>query len=454
MQQHFRMFAAYNKWANSRIYEAASELSADELERNTGAFFKSMMGTLNHLVVADRIWMKRFTGEGDAPTALDAIVHRDFAKLRAARGVEDERIIKWVGSLAAKDFAGRFTYTTVRHAHDLAAAGAGARPFLQPPDPPSRPGAYDPDGARQAQRVARPGAVPADRGRTGVCLSARLHACADGGALLRRLGATAGTTTPRPGHQPSCEIGTMRGAGAQFATVISTIVCDMLRHEGQDDHARTIGNATTSRSNIDPYRRDRDVRAGGLPEQHRRETWLRAAQLLGARLILRTRADRYQTLQPRPGAGANGDAQPSRCRDRSDEALHQRRRHSRRSAATLSRCATVRLTRVGRAWQFRLRPYTRQRPLPSGGCRPLTARHAHHQRPFAPHRRTPAARPCLADLADRHEGRARRPQRHRQDDAVQRHHRRDLPPRPARSACPRTCASARWRRKRRAPRSR
>ncbi len=113
MQQHFRMFAAYNKWANSRIYEAASELSADELERNTGAFFKSMMGTLNHLVVADRIWMKRFTGEGDAPTALDATVHRDFAKLRAARGVEDERIIKWVGSLAAKDFSGRFTYTTV-----------------------------------------------------------------------------------------------------------------------------------------------------------------------------------------------------------------------------------------------------------------------------------------------------------------------------------------------------
>ena len=57
MQQHFGMFAAYNKWANARIYEAASQLSADEFERNTGAFFKSMMGTLNHLVAADRIWM-------------------------------------------------------------------------------------------------------------------------------------------------------------------------------------------------------------------------------------------------------------------------------------------------------------------------------------------------------------------------------------------------------------
>ena len=113
MQQHFRMFAAYNKWANGRVYDAASQLSDDEFERNTGAFFKSMMGTLNHLVVADRIWMKRFTGEGDAPTTLDAIISRDFARLRALRMAEDERIIKWIGALTAKDLSGRFTYTTL-----------------------------------------------------------------------------------------------------------------------------------------------------------------------------------------------------------------------------------------------------------------------------------------------------------------------------------------------------
>ena len=112
MKQHFAMFAGYNKWANGRIYEAAAQLSADEFERNTGAFFKSMMGTLNHLLTADRIWMKRFTGEGDAPTTLDAIIHRDFTKLRVLRVAEDDRIVKWVGSRSAKDLSGRFTYTT------------------------------------------------------------------------------------------------------------------------------------------------------------------------------------------------------------------------------------------------------------------------------------------------------------------------------------------------------
>ena len=113
MQQHFRMFAAYNKWANARIYEATAQLSADEFERNTGAFFKSMMGTLNHLLATDRIWMKRFTGEGDAPAKLDAILHRALPGLKLAREAEDRRIVDWVGALSEKALSGRFSYMTV-----------------------------------------------------------------------------------------------------------------------------------------------------------------------------------------------------------------------------------------------------------------------------------------------------------------------------------------------------
>ena len=80
MKKHFMMFAAYNQWANGRVYDAASLLSDEEYRCDTGAFFKSMMGTLNHIVAGDRIWMKRFTGEGEAPTTLDAIIHSRFRK--------------------------------------------------------------------------------------------------------------------------------------------------------------------------------------------------------------------------------------------------------------------------------------------------------------------------------------------------------------------------------------
>ncbi|PAQ04558.1 DinB family protein [Mesorhizobium temperatum] len=113
MKQHFMMFAAYNQWANSRIYDAAADLDEEEFDRNVGAFFGSMMGTLNHILTADRIWMRRFTGEGDAPARLDTILHRALPGLRLAREAEDKRIIDWVGALSDKALSGRFSYMTV-----------------------------------------------------------------------------------------------------------------------------------------------------------------------------------------------------------------------------------------------------------------------------------------------------------------------------------------------------
>jgi len=113
VKRHFMMFAAYNQWANERIYDAASDLLDEEFNRDVGAFFGSMMGTLNHMLAADRIWMKRFTGEGDAPAALDSILHDTLPALTLAREAEDRRIIDWVDGLSREALAGRFTYMTV-----------------------------------------------------------------------------------------------------------------------------------------------------------------------------------------------------------------------------------------------------------------------------------------------------------------------------------------------------
>lgn len=113
MKQNFQMFAAYNAWANSRVYAAAQALAEQEFGRDVGAFFRSMKGTLNHLLVADRVWMKRFTGEGDHPNTLDAILHEELAHLRIAREAEDDRIRTWVDGLTEEQLAGRFTYVTI-----------------------------------------------------------------------------------------------------------------------------------------------------------------------------------------------------------------------------------------------------------------------------------------------------------------------------------------------------
>ncbi|RCS23159.1 damage-inducible protein DinB [Phyllobacterium salinisoli] len=112
MRRHFQMFAAYNSWANGLVYDVAAKLSDDDYRRDMGAFFKSVHGTLNHIMVADRIWMKRFTAEGDHPKTLDAILFQQLAALRSAREAEDRRIIAFVGSLDDRAFTGRFTYIT------------------------------------------------------------------------------------------------------------------------------------------------------------------------------------------------------------------------------------------------------------------------------------------------------------------------------------------------------
>ena len=68
------MLARYNALANRRLYEARASLRDGELKGRRGAFFSSIHGTLNHLMVGDRIWLARFVGEEAPSTNLDAIL--------------------------------------------------------------------------------------------------------------------------------------------------------------------------------------------------------------------------------------------------------------------------------------------------------------------------------------------------------------------------------------------
>ena len=113
MGYRYRTFAAYNAWCNERLYEAVAQVPDADYRADRGAFFKSLHGTLNHLLVGDRIWMQRFTGQGEAPLTLDAILYDDFAQLRAARRVEDERISRYIDSLTEADLARPIRYRTV-----------------------------------------------------------------------------------------------------------------------------------------------------------------------------------------------------------------------------------------------------------------------------------------------------------------------------------------------------
>ncbi|QLF70014.1 damage-inducible protein DinB [Peteryoungia desertarenae] len=111
--EHYRMFAAYNAWANRLVYDTAAELTEEELNRDSGAFFGSLFGTMSHVVTADRIWLNRFTGEGPLPASLDERPCAKLQDLREIREEEDQRIIAFAETLTPQKLDSVLEYTPI-----------------------------------------------------------------------------------------------------------------------------------------------------------------------------------------------------------------------------------------------------------------------------------------------------------------------------------------------------
>jgi len=126
LKQNFQLMAEYNRWINERLYRAASQLDATEIEQDRGAFFGSIIGTLNHILVGDIFWLKRFADHPakldsldyvrhmDKPVALDAILHRDLQALRKERVTMDDVVQGFVEQLDESLLTSSLTYQNTR----------------------------------------------------------------------------------------------------------------------------------------------------------------------------------------------------------------------------------------------------------------------------------------------------------------------------------------------------
>jgi uncharacterized damage-inducible protein DinB len=110
---YFRTLAQYNQWANRRLYDACAQLAEAEYHKPRPAFFKSIHGTLNHLLVGDRIWLARIEGIESGIKALDQLLYDDFARVRAAREAEDQRIVAIVDAIDEARLAGDVVYRQI-----------------------------------------------------------------------------------------------------------------------------------------------------------------------------------------------------------------------------------------------------------------------------------------------------------------------------------------------------
>jgi uncharacterized damage-inducible protein DinB len=112
---HICLMAKYNEWMNAKLYEAAMNLPSEELIANRMAFFDSILETLNHLVVGDTIWLKRFATHPanysafepvrnlPSPTSLDQLLYTDIQSLSEHRKVLDQIITEWAHSITDHD---------------------------------------------------------------------------------------------------------------------------------------------------------------------------------------------------------------------------------------------------------------------------------------------------------------------------------------------------------------
>ncbi len=126
LKSNFELMAEYNQLMNKRIYDSASQLNAVELSKNRGAFFGSIIGTLNHILVGDIIWLKRFANHPakfqsleylrtiKSPESLDAILYDDFEALFSVRLKMDTIIDEFSKELIDEDLSSLLSYSNTK----------------------------------------------------------------------------------------------------------------------------------------------------------------------------------------------------------------------------------------------------------------------------------------------------------------------------------------------------
>lgn len=110
---YLESMAAYNSWMNGKIYETAGRLDRQEIALDRGAFFQSILGTLNHLVVTDMVWIDRFKGRRLRVSDLKALRQDTLEGLRAERSALDAEIADWAAGVDADWLTRPFSFTSI-----------------------------------------------------------------------------------------------------------------------------------------------------------------------------------------------------------------------------------------------------------------------------------------------------------------------------------------------------
>lgn len=108
-----QLMARYNRWMNEKIYAVCATISDEERKTPRGAPFDSLHGLLNHLHLADSMWLGRFGVIEFAPRPLSTQLFDDFELMRTARGELDELIENYAQNLTEEKLRAPLRFVSV-----------------------------------------------------------------------------------------------------------------------------------------------------------------------------------------------------------------------------------------------------------------------------------------------------------------------------------------------------
>jgi uncharacterized damage-inducible protein DinB len=108
--QYCVAMAEYNSWMNAKMYALCDTLSDDVRKKDQRAFFRSIHGTLNHILACDLMFLSSFTKDADF-VECEGDLHEDFDELRQHRGAVDQQLLRWSESVSPEWLNTPSTYT-------------------------------------------------------------------------------------------------------------------------------------------------------------------------------------------------------------------------------------------------------------------------------------------------------------------------------------------------------
>ncbi|KAI9340260.1 hypothetical protein BDR26DRAFT_362386 [Obelidium mucronatum] len=93
LRNHF----GYHAWAYNRLLSVLREMPTETYHSNSGLCFRSIHGTLNHLLLGDRLWLDRLQNKASTPTHANLLsfwLHDELYSTKDSSSIYWEEYIK------------------------------------------------------------------------------------------------------------------------------------------------------------------------------------------------------------------------------------------------------------------------------------------------------------------------------------------------------------------------